>query len=243
MLVRNLIAFLLLTAGLMSQSSSLPIAIFNISQETPPEAVKHSEARVIQIPCSKKPTLDDEINLRAQALLRACDQVCSVFQRKEKKVEMRDVLPLTSIQKARWDAKTKRYIVEVKIQGSLKVAAIKLPEGAITGLIVDCRGMGMRPCMSPRILAADGTEIWGNVQADADVVIGHGIAGWAKSEEGLSQAELQKRLGNNPLRLTAIEVEGFSGCNAVLSEEDAETVKRENQRWKFLDKLAVVFLY
>lgn len=109
-------------------------------------------------------------------------------------------------------------------------------EGTYTGLVIDCRGLGLKPAMSPVIKNANLESIYGYKNLDYDYVVSHGMAGYVHD---MSQAT---RAGSHPLVLKAEKVIGL-GVNPVLSMNDADKVLLENQATHFLDKTNVVFLY
>ena len=107
--------------------------------------------------------------------------------------------------------------------------------GKFTGLIVDCRGLGLKPVMSPVIKNANGRPIYGYKNLDYDKVIEKGMASYARN---MSEAS---RAGRNPLIVRALDVENHGGT-PVLSVADANRVLIENGATHFLDDTNVVFL-
>jgi len=107
--------------------------------------------------------------------------------------------------------------------------------GSFTGLIVDCRGLGLKPVMSPVIKNASGSPIYGYKNLDYDKVIETGMASYARDMSGASRA------GSNPLIVRALDVENHGGT-PVLSVADANRVLIENGVTHFLDNTRVVFL-
>ena len=106
--------------------------------------------------------------------------------------------------------------------------------GGYTGVIIDCRGMGLRPVMSPVIKAESGRPIYGYKNLDSDKVVASGMAAYVRNEADATRA------GSNPLRIRAIGVD--AGANPVLSAEDARRVLIENSATGFLDATNVVFI-
>ena len=105
--------------------------------------------------------------------------------------------------------------------------------GGYTGVIVDCRGLGLVTAMSPVIKDEKGEKIYGYKNLDCDYVIKHGMASY--NSEG--------RAGSNPLRIKAVSVEGYGKpCNPVISAQDANRLLAENAKAHFLERCAVVFL-
>lgn len=109
-------------------------------------------------------------------------------------------------------------------------------EGIYTGLIVDCRGLGLKPAMSPVIKNEKLESIYGYKNLDYDKVVEKGMAGYAKN------MSMTTRAGSKPLIIKAQSLVGLD-VNPVLSMQDADKVLLENQATHFLDNTNVVFLY
>jgi len=113
-----------------------------------------------------------------------------------------------------------------------------------TGVIVDARGLGIQPCMSPKIRREDGSEVWGTLQVSPETALEYGIAAWLRDTKDLDHPLIRKRIGTNPMFIRAIGVAGAGKGDAVLKAEDAQRLLDENRRGEnFLDKLSVVILY
>lgn len=107
--------------------------------------------------------------------------------------------------------------------------------GGYTGLIVDCRGLGLKPVMSPVIKNANGEPIYGYKNLDSATVIANGMASYTTD---LSKAT---RAGTNPLVVKAVGLDNHNG-NPILSVADANRVLIENGATGFLDRTNVVFV-
>jgi len=112
-----------------------------------------------------------------------------------------------------------------------------------TGVVIDARGLGLQPSMSPRLRDAYGGALWGNLEIAPEVVIEYGLASWARTHAELNHPNLRARIGDNPLWLRAVGVQGAGHNEAILDSSDAERLLRENAVSGFLERLAVVFLY
>lgn len=111
---------------------------------------------------------------------------------------------------------------------------------AYTSVIIDTRGLGIRPAMSPKIRRQDGTEVWGTVNASTDFVIEQGIVAYAKS---LEEAKAHKRAGNHPLILRAVGYAKTPGrCDPVLSDNDVRLLLTANDNSSFLNEYRVIFV-
>ena len=111
-----------------------------------------------------------------------------------------------------------------------------LSRGNYTGLIIDCRGLGLQPVMSPVIKNASGVKLYGHENLNYDLIIRDGMVSYVHSQ---SQAG---RAGSNPLILKAERLED-NNANPVVSVNDGNRILIENGSTGFLNKTAVVFLY
>ncbi len=111
---------------------------------------------------------------------------------------------------------------------------------AYTSVIIDTRGLGIRPAMSPKIRRQDGSEVWGTVGASYDFVIEQGIVVYAKT---LEEAKAHRRAGSNPLILRAIGYAKTPGrCDPVLSDNDVRLLLTANENSGFLSEYRVIFV-
>ena len=100
---------------------------------------------------------------------------------------------------------------------------------------MDCRGLGLKPVMSPVIKNANGEPIYGYKNLDSATVIANGMASYTTD---LSKAS---RAGSNPLVVKAVGLDNHNG-NPILSIADANRVLIENGASGFLDRTNVVFV-
>ncbi len=108
--------------------------------------------------------------------------------------------------------------------------------GGYTGLIVDCRGLGLKPVMSPVIKNDNGQKIYGYKNLDYDKVISQGMANYSYDlKRGVDRA------GSNPLVVKAVRVDNHNG-DPVISTADANRVLSENNVSHFLESTNVVFI-
>ncbi len=109
-----------------------------------------------------------------------------------------------------------------------------------TSVIVDARGFGIRPAMSPKLRRTDGSEVWGTVNASHDLVIEQGIVSYAKT---LEEAKANRRAGSNPLILRAVGYARTPGrCDPVLSDNDVRLLMAANETSGFLNEYRVIFV-
>lgn len=123
----------------------------------------------------------------------------------------------------------------------------RVEEQTYTGLIIDCQGCDLDPCMSPVIYRANGEAIYGYKNINSEFAINKGMVGYAHGHaESMYNENIKKRVGAFPLVIRAIDATGgrnsVNRVNPVVSDEDAERILAANRRSHFLDNCAVVFV-
>lgn len=111
------------------------------------------------------------------------------------------------------------------------------PETIYTGLIVDARGLWVRPAMAPRIIEEYGREVYGPDLVNKEGVAQQEIPGYAKSVE---TARENKRVFDTPLTITGIRAENHS--DIVISSEDAELIRSAAEQINFLEKCNIIIV-
>ncbi len=108
-----------------------------------------------------------------------------------------------------------------------------------TGLIVDARGLGLRPAMAPRILNEEGKEVYGSANINRDWAVREGMVGYLKDPEA---AKANPRVTDKPLMVKAIRVSGDGRVDAVISNSDAAVLQSASQNLSMLEKCRVIIL-
>ncbi len=108
-----------------------------------------------------------------------------------------------------------------------------------TGLIVDARGLGVRPAMAPKILNEDGKEVYGSAWISRDFAVREGMAGYLKDPV---VARTNPRVADKPLIVKAIKVSGENRVNTVISNTDAAAIQSSPQNLSMLQKCRVIIL-
>ena len=134
-------------------------------------------------------------------------------------------------------------VISAEANASVKITVKKsvdeyasAAQGIYTGLVIDCRGLGLQPVMSPIVKNVNGTKIYGHKNLDVDRVIREGMVDYILDTANVDRA------GVNPLVVRAIALEDFNST-PVVSIVDSNRILIENRATKFLQDLKVVFLY
>jgi hypothetical protein len=108
-----------------------------------------------------------------------------------------------------------------------------------TGLIVDARGLGVRPAMAPKILSEDGKEVYGSAWISRDYAVREGMVGYLKDP---AAAQANPRVTDKPLMVKALKVSGDARVDMVISNADAATLQSASQNLSMLEKCRVIVL-
>ena len=108
-----------------------------------------------------------------------------------------------------------------------------------TGLIVDARGLGVRPAMAPKILNEDGKEVYGSAWINRDYAVREGMVGYLKDP---TAAQVNPRVADKPLMVKALKPSGDARVDMVISNADAAMLHSAAQNLSMLEKCRVIIL-
>jgi hypothetical protein len=114
-----------------------------------------------------------------------------------------------------------------------------VPGQVYTGLIVDARGLGVRPAMAPKILNEDGKEVYGSAWINRDFAVREGMVGYLKDP---AAAQANPRVADRPLMVKALKVAGSGRVDLVISNADAASLQSASQNLSMLEKCRVIIL-
>ncbi len=122
------------------------------------------------------------------------------------------------------------------LTGSLAPAT---PGQIYTGLIVDARGLGVKPAMAPKILNEDGKEVYGSAWINRDYAVREGMVGYLKDPV---QAQTNPRVADKPLMVKALKVAGDARVDMVITNADAAMLHNASENLSMLQKCRVIIL-
>lgn len=112
--------------------------------------------------------------------------------------------------------------------------------GDYTGVIVDCRGLGLEAALSPAMLSQSCGELYlSELPFDPDYVINQGIVGYARS---LAQARQNRRVGSKPLIIKGLSTSGAYRADVVISDPDTRQLLGLEAQSKVLSQAKVIFV-
>lgn len=108
-----------------------------------------------------------------------------------------------------------------------------------TGLVLDARGLGVRPAMSPKILDESGSEVYGSAFVSREYAVQQGVSGYAKD---LSAAQNNPRVTDRPITVKGVKASGPARCDIAISNADAQSIKASAENLSFLQKCRVMIV-
>ncbi|MCP3166479.1 hypothetical protein [Myxococcus qinghaiensis] len=109
-------------------------------------------------------------------------------------------------------------------------------EGAkkYTGLVVDARGLGLKPVLAPRLLDAAGKALYGAGALASEIRESTGVAAWFSSLDAAKKAAL---VGEKPM---VVKATGLKGSDLVLGSDDVKTLGEVNTRFLSEGRVVIV---
>lgn len=108
---------------------------------------------------------------------------------------------------------------------------------AYTGLIIDARGTGVRPAMSPKVFDPRGREVYGSAYVSREFATSQGMMGYVKS---LDAARETDRVKGNPAVIKALAAKGANKADLVISQADADALRVMSRQQTFLKESRVM---
>lgn len=112
-------------------------------------------------------------------------------------------------------------------------------EMIFSGLIIDCRGLKLKPALSPKLIDESGAEIYGSSYVTKEWAVKYGIVGYSKDIQAAAKLE---RVGSQPGSLKAVKASGDNLTDVVISDKDAADVRSAAKNLKFLSECRVIFV-
>ncbi len=108
-----------------------------------------------------------------------------------------------------------------------------------TGLVLDVRGLNMRPALIPRVFDESGQELYQGKVVPREKAAQNGLALYSRD---LTAAQTNPRVGKNPLTLKGSKVNSESPSDIILSAQESERLLPFTQKGTFLEDCRVVIV-
>ena len=112
--------------------------------------------------------------------------------------------------------------------------------GTATGVVVDGRGLGLRPALLPRIVDSQRQEIYVGQVVTRTNAVEQGVAGYAKD---VNAAANNFRVTDNPAVLKGLRASGAARTDIVVGQADAQMLRQLSSKGDFLQYCRVIIVY
>jgi len=112
--------------------------------------------------------------------------------------------------------------------------------GVATGLVIDGRGLSLRPALLPKIVDPQGQEIYVGQIATRTNAVEQGVAGYAKD---VNAAANNFRVTDNPAVIKGVNASGSARTDVVIGQADAQALRQMSGKGDFLQYCRVIIVY
>ncbi|MBT8342904.1 MAG: hypothetical protein HKP58_03370 [Desulfatitalea sp.] len=127
----------------------------------------------------------------------------------------------------------------IKEELTLEAAAGSEPEMPYTGLVVDARGIGIKPAMAPAIVDENGKQVYGSAFVSREFAVQYGVCRYTRDPE----ARLRKtRIAPHPLSVKGLRTLPGRDCDIMISNADAAKLRDASDNIGFLKQCRVMII-
>lgn len=127
----------------------------------------------------------------------------------------------------------------MNLKNEASPASTAPPTVMYSGIVVDARGIGIRPAMIPKIFDEAGKEIYSLASVDIQYAVRQGVSGYTRD---LEDAQKNQRVAVNPLTVKAVKAAGAGKTDMVISNADAGQIKNAVQSELLLKQCRVLIV-
>ena len=131
--------------------------------------------------------------------------------------------------------------LQILLAATMTLLMVATASEAYTSLVIDARGLGVMPGMSPKIVDTQGHEIFGTVQnIDPERISEDGLVAYA---DDVKTARETETAGDKPLVVKAVaKGSNPSQTSVVVKANDAEEIMNANYASNILDDRKVIIV-
>jgi hypothetical protein len=119
-------------------------------------------------------------------------------------------------------------------------ATVAFKGGVATGMVIDGRGLGLRPALLPRIIDQQGQELYVGQVVPRTNAVEQGVAGYAKDVQAAAN---NFRVTDNPAVIKAVRASGNARTDVVINQSDAQAFRELGNKGDFLKYCRVIIVY
>jgi hypothetical protein len=158
----------------------------------------------------------------------------------EKKAEPVKPMPPQPVQPERKAEPVKPEPPQPPVTPPQSQPSVAFQGGVATGLVIDGRGLGLRPALLPKVLDPRGQEIYVGQVVTRTNAVEAGVAGYAKD---VNAAANNFRVTDNPAVIKGVQAAGAARTDVVLGQADAQMLRDLSRRGDFLQNCRVIIVY
>ena len=180
--------------------------------------------------------VDDVISTKVQGFIRGARQVGDPKYLSDTSIEVEYSVPMSGISDIILPPANTAVASSAPSAGG---AAPAPTSGAVTGVIIDARGLNARPAMAPQILDQQGSAVYGPGKYSREYAVTNGVVGYSKT---LEAAQKDPRVMGNPLILKGISTSGVNRTDITISNADVSKLDGANRSYNVLQDCRVLIL-
>ena len=119
-------------------------------------------------------------------------------------------------------------------------ATVVFKGGVATGMVIDGRGLGLRPALLPRIIDLQGQELYVGQVVPRTNAVEQGVAGYARDVQAAAN---NFRVTDNPAVIRAVRASGNARTDVVLNQADAQAFRELGNNADFLKYCRLIIVY
>jgi hypothetical protein len=129
---------------------------------------------------------------------------------------------------------------EIKPLDSIKLVTMnKSSTPVFTGLVVDAKGLGVKPVMVPKIIDENNQEVYGSAFVSREYAVQQGMSGYSRD---LKESLKDKRVSDYPLVVKGLKTSGPGRSEIVISNADASKLRGISESLYFMKKCRVIIV-
>ena len=184
---------------------------------------------------------DDEIKTKVKGVIRGAEQKGEPKYLSDTSVEVTYQVKMSGISEVLIPPAIISAVLENT--GTEKKSVINKTidpsSGDITGIIIDAKGLKVRPALAPKVIDKDGGIIYGPGDYSREYAVTQGVVGYSKTIES---AKIDSRVKGNPLVIKATGVSGQNSTDVIIGNEDIKRVGSANTSYDVLNDCRVIIL-
>ncbi len=109
-----------------------------------------------------------------------------------------------------------------------------------SGLVVDARGLGLKPALVPRIYTKTGDDLYTAQTVQVENATKSGLVGYARD---VNAASRHIRVASDPVLVKGVQAAGTGKSDVVLTDGDAKIIQQTDQKSPYLRNARVMVVF